>query len=311
MGRLTVFGMVGAVLLAGCGSPDDPAGDDVAAGPRAQLDRGDHAKFAAAFSANDAEVCREAGAAFTAKFADASPADPAFVAASTAVVAVTPSDAGRDAVLELLPVLLKADAAALPDRCKPLVVAGLTGPAGRKRLAARLALHPKIDARAELVPLLADGDAGVRLAALLAVGPVTEDAPAVVGPEAVFPLLHDADAEVRALATDVLRGRGLSLAQLSLARQLTHPDPAERLRLLTDLTRTETVKDAGPWLERLSRDADPAVRLGAARVACELELEFTGWLDRLAASDPDGTVRRWAGYYQRQCAAVRQTGHAR
>ena len=101
----------------------------------------------------------------------------------------------------------------------------------------------------------------------------------------------------------------LDAAQVQLARQLASPDTAERLRLLVDLQWAgDAVRDPGPWLERLSRDPNPAVRLGAARVAYERRLTFAGWLDHMADTDPDPTVRHWAGYYRERSAAVRQAG---
>ena len=61
--------------------------------------------------------------------------------------------------------------------------------------------------------------------------------------------------------------------------------------------------DPEPWLERLSRDPDPAVRAGAARVAVEVAAErrlpVPVWVARLADADPDPTVRRIAGFYRR------------
>ncbi len=268
-------------------------------------------RFTALFESDRPDDGRAAATAFADKFAEADPADPAFVAWCQCLVrgAVAPSDAGAAAMLDLVPTLLRATDPGLPTLCRPLVAAGLRGTPEAKLLAVRHALHPKLNARADLVPLLADADATVRRAALLAVGPATDDGSEVVGTEDLFHALHDADAEVRDLAAAALRSRGLNLSQVSLARQLSHPDPAERMALLTDLGTEEAVKDAGPWLERLSRDADPAVRLGTARVAFEMRLQFTGWLDRLCRTDPDATVRRWATYYQQQAALVRQAGH--
>ena len=268
-------------------------------------------RFAALFESDRPDDCRAAATAFAEKFAAAAPTDPAFVAWCQCLVrgTVAPSEAGAAAMLDLVPTLLRANDPGLPALCRPLVAAGLRGTAEAKLLAVRHALHPKLNARADLVPLLADPDATVRRAALLAVGPATDDGTEVVGTEELFHALHDADAEVRDLAAAALRSRGLNLSQVSLARQLSHPDPAERMALLTDLGTEEAVKDAGPWLERLSRDADPAVRLGTARVAFEMRLQFTGWLDRLCRADPDATVRRWATYYQQQAALVRQAGH--
>ncbi len=145
---------------------------------------------------------------------------------------------------------------------------------------------------------LADENAEVRRAAVLAVGLVPEGTSAAVPDDDLFPRLHDADAEVRELTASALRGRGLTDEQVQLARQLASPAVAERLKLLVDLTDSDGVKDVGPWLERLSRDPEPAVRLGAARLAVECRVVFAGWLDRLADADPDPLVRQGATYWR-------------
>ena len=145
---------------------------------------------------------------------------------------------------------------------------------------------------------LADDNAEVRRAAVLAVGPVADGQSPLVPDDDLFPRLHDADKEVRELAAAALRGRGLTDIQVQLARQLASPDPGERLKLLVDLTDSDGVADVGPWLERLSRDPEPAVRLGAARLACECKVVFAAWLDRMADGDPDPLVRQWSGYWR-------------
>ena len=70
----------------------------------------------------------------------------------------------------------------------------------------------------------------------------------------------------------------------------------------------ESLGEPGPWLERLSRDGDPAVRAGAARVACERKLPFANWVRRLAMEDPDAGVRRVAGFHRGRMD-VQQAGH--
>ena len=59
----------------------------------------------------------------------------------------------------------------------------------------------------------------------------------------------------------------------------------------------------------MSRDADPAVRAGAARVAYECKLAFAGWLDHLAKDDPDGTVRRIVQFHRSRAAELKQVGY--
>jgi hypothetical protein len=114
---------------------------------------------------------------------------------------------------------------------------------------------------------------------------------------------------VRKLCESALVARGRSADEVAFGRRLTHPDPGERLGLLLDLRwADDAVKDVGPWLERLGRDPDPAVRAGAARVAVECRVPFAGWVDKLAAEDPDPTVRRVAGYYRGLAGGVSPAG---
>jgi HEAT repeat protein len=189
------------------------------------------------------------------------------------------------------------------DPCREIVKAGLG--AENKRSAIRFA--GTLGLKAEVVPLLNDADAGVRRAAMAAVGPAGVGTP-VIEAEELFRWLNDPDAEVRLLCEAALSTRGLEPEQIEAGRKLAHPDAGERLGLLIDLQRNRAAfRDLGPWLERLSRDPDPAVRAGAARVAYESKLEFTGWLDRLAG-DPDGTVRRIAAYHKGRAEQLKQAG---
>src|SRR5947207_625450 len=70
-------------------------------------------------------------------------------------------------------------------------------------LAVRLALHPDIKMRADLVPLLGDPAAEVRRAALCAVAAVADGEP-LVGDEELFRWLHDPDGGVRKACHDAL-----------------------------------------------------------------------------------------------------------
>jgi HEAT repeat protein len=211
-------------------------------------------------------------------------------------------DAGCRAVLEVLPTVLKRTGNAHAARCREAVAVGLKMPDPAARvLAVRLALHPDVGMRAELLPLLGAPEPEVRRAALVAIA--SADGEPAVGDEELFRWLHDPDEGVRTVCHDVLVGRDRSEAEIALGRRLAHPDPGERLKLLLDLRHDDDVADPEPWLERLSRDAEPAVRAGAARVATEVTAArrqtCPGWVARVADADPDATVRRVAAYFRR------------
>jgi len=216
----------------------------------------------------------------------------------------TADPAGRVALLEFLPTLVKCGGAAHAAKCRDAAAAGLKMPAVGNRLAAiRVAMHPQVRLRADVLPLLDAPEAEVRRAALFAVGPAT-DADPVIGDEELFHWLHDLDGGVRAVCLDALASRGRTDAEIALGRRLADPAAGERLKLLLDLRHDDDVADPEPWLERLGRDPDPGVRAGAARVAVELADErrvpAPVWVGRLADADPDATVRRVAHFYRSQ-----------
>lgn len=241
--------------------------------------------------------------------------DPRAVTLCGQVLATFPGsgEAAPAAVLGLLPTVLKRTGGAHAGKCREVVAAGLRMPVTAARLlAVRVAMHPQVKMRSDLVPLLSAADAEVRRAALFAVGPATDD-DAVLGDEDLFRWLHDPDGGVRKVCHDALVSRGRTDAEIGLGRRLTHPEPGERLNLLLDLRYDDDVADPEPWLERLSRDAEPAVRAGAARVAVEVaadrRLAAPVWVGRLADADPDPTVRRVAAYFRTlPTAGVRPAG---
>jgi hypothetical protein len=263
------------------------------------------------FRAGDPPACAAAANALRERFAGLPAADPALAAAAERLRAADPfAPAGTEAVLGLVPELLRSSDPACVAACRDLVRLGLAAPsADAKVQAIRLALRPDANLAADVVPLLNDPDPGVRSAALLAVGP-PGDGPPVVGDEELFRWLNDPDPGVRKLCSSALVARGRSADEVEFGRKLTHPDVRERLGLLLDLRwADDSVKDVGPWLERLSRDPDPAVRAGAARVAVECRVLFAAWVDKLAAEDPNPTVRRVAGYYRGLASGVVPAGH--
>ena len=147
------------------------------------------------------------------------------------------------------------------------------------------ALRPEVDCLEAIVPLLADPAPEVRRAAVLALGPA-RDGRAAVADDELLRCLHDSDAEVRRLCEMGLRSRGRSPRDIRLGRRYAAPDPAERQKLLIDLADEEEL-DVTVWLERLTADADPAVRAGAARVAVDRRADLGARLEQMSRSDPD------------------------
>lgn len=210
-------------------------------------------------------------------------------------------DAGKRALVQLVPTILKRTGNAHGQRCRAIAVEALKMPDAATRLAAtRLALHPEVRLRAELVPLLAAPEPELRGAALFALA--AADGEQAITDEELFRWLHDADAGVRKVCHDALVGRDRSDPEIALGRRLTHADPNERLKLLLDLRYDDDVHDPEPWLERLSRDPEPAVRAGAARVAVELadarQVPRPAWVARVADADAHPTVRFVAAHYR-------------
>jgi hypothetical protein len=216
--------------------------------------------------------------------------------------------AGQRAVLELMPTVLKKAGPEYAPRFRAVVATGLkSGDPGVRVVATRLALHPAANLRPDLLPLLAAPEAEVRQAALFAaaVAGAGEGEP-LLADEELFRWLHDPDEGVRRVCREALVGRDRSESEIGLGRRLVDPDPLERLKLLLDLRYDDDVSDPEPWLERLSRDPEPAVRAGAARVAVEVAAERRlprpAWVNRVADADADATVRRVARFFRGQPA---------
>jgi hypothetical protein len=273
-------------------------------------------KLAEAVRDGDDAARAAAAAALGKHLANLPDNDPAALLAATAVLDAchaAPAD-GQRALIKLLPAVLKRTGPAFAPQCRAVVSAGLKAADPETRLAAaRLAMHPDIKLRAELVPLLAAVEPEVRGAALFGCAEASDGEP-LVGDEDLFRWLHDADPGVRKICRDALVARDRSEGEIALGRRLTHPDPAERLKLLLDLRYDDEVADPEPWLERLSRDAEPAVRAGAARVAAEVaaarNVSSPAWVGRIADADAHPTVRFVAAHYRSRPAAppVRQVG---
>jgi HEAT repeat protein len=217
-------------------------------------------------------------------------------------------EAGQVAVFELVPTMIRGATPELLAQARESVKAGLaTGPKEVACKAVRLAMRPELQLKAEIVPALRRPEAAVRKEAMLAIGPAVGEND-VIGNEELFPWLHDADAEVRLVCEAALSTRGMEPEQIEAARKLSHPDVSERLKLLVELRSAgKALGEPGPWLERLSRDAEPAVRAGAARVACERKIPFAGWVKRLAQEDPDAGVRQVAEFHRHR-TDIQQAG---
>jgi hypothetical protein len=234
--------------------------------------------------------------------------EPCYASAAEAVLISIPNlnDEAVEVALAITPTTILEPT--LASRTKEAVTAALAGSSEAKAAACRVATRPGIDLAEAVVPLLADPDAAVRKAAVLAIGPVNSGTP-VIGEEELFKLLSDPSASVRQVAAASLGMRGLEPQQIELGRKLAHPDARERMALLLELKFAgEVVKDPGPWLMRLSKDADPAVRAGAARVAFECRVSDIGWMDELAERDPDPLVRQIAEHYRKRSRDVRTVG---
>jgi hypothetical protein len=226
------------------------------------------------------------------------------VALSAAILDAFPTatDPGKRAILNLVPTLLKRTGNTHARRCRAVVAEALKVEDFDTQLAAaRLAIHPEIKLRAELKPLLTSPEPQMRGAALFAVALGGDGEPAM-SDEELFRWLHDPDAGVRKICRDALVSRDRTDLEISLGRRLTHPDAAERLKLLLDLRYDDDVPDPEPWLERLSHDPEPAVRAASARVAVEVanarSLPCPAWVARVADADPHPTVRFIAAYYR-------------
>lgn len=182
--------------------------------------------------------------------------------------------------------------------CRNLASLGLNDVNPKSRVAAlhltmREAMQTEHDILQQAVPLLRDGEAEVRRAAVLALGPAQE----LVSEEDLLPLLHDRDPHVQQLCELALRGRGLQDRHVELARLISDDRPAARLQVLQHLHRGSDL-DANIWLRRLSQDPAPAVRAAAVRaVAAQPNVELRDRLLEMISEDTSPTVRELAAHY--------------
>lgn len=215
------------------------------------------------------------------------------------------STPGRSAALDLLPLVLSTNDRNIALQAKKMVASAAKSESVEVRIQAiAAALRPEVDCLEEIAPLLQDPDVEVRRVAVLALGPVRDGSQPAVNDDGLLRCLHDSDSEVRRLAEMGLRSRGRSPRDIRLGRRYAAPEPAERQKLLIDLAYEEEL-DVSVWLERLTTDADPAVRAGAARLAAERKTNLGGRLEQMGRSDPDATVRQIAEYYRRKMLTSR------
>jgi hypothetical protein len=217
---------------------------------------------------------------------------------------VTSDANGQRTILAMFPdVLVKLGTSQHVTEFRGMVVDGLASPdAATRLLAIRLAIHPELNLRGEVKALLSAAEPEVRQAALFAVATAPDGE--LIGDEELFRWLHDPDEGVRIVCRDALVARNRTESEIAMGGRLVDPDPRERLKLLLDLRYDREVLDPEPWLERLGRDPDPAVRAGAVRVAIDVSrnqgLSSPAWVTRIAESDGDATVRRVAAFFHRE-----------
>lgn len=215
------------------------------------------------------------------------------------------STPGRAAALDLLPAVLAPNDQTIAARVKDIVLATTKSESFDVRVQAiAAAMRPEINCLDAIVGLVDDTAAEVRRAAVLAIGPIRDGSKTILADDSLLRCLHDQDEEVRRLAEMSLKSRGRTPRDIRLGRRYAAPDPAERQKLLIDLAFEEEL-DVSVWLERLTNDADPSVRAGAARVAAEKRADLGDRLGQMSKSDPDATVRRIAEFYRQKLLAGR------
>ncbi len=205
------------------------------------------------------------------------------------------------AVLELMALILGQDTTTNSEiirHAKNMVNSGLRDSEATVRLAAiRLAVNPAMQLHEQIVPLLSKGSmdpsGDVRQLALLAVGEYQK----LISTDEVCLLLMDDEEEVRQTAERVLKLRGLSPMHIKMAKLVNDPMPASRAEVPA-LVLGSSDLDSYLWMERLTRDPDPAVRAATARAMAQAgDDRLTSLLKKLKDEDRDPTVRQVAQYY--------------
>jgi HEAT repeat protein len=191
-----------------------------------------------------------------------------------------------------------SDSATILKSCRQLVEAGLKDDRPECRAhAARLAAAPELKALDLVPPLIlgraADPDPEVRRTALVLIAGHEELAPI----ESLLPVLHDDSEAVRSVCAKALRGRGLTVEQIQLAKLLTDPRAAVRAQVPAKVVEFPDL-DTRVWLNQLSRDSSPAVRAAVIRTFGEhQDAHLRDRIREMATADPSSTIRQLAEYY--------------
>jgi len=187
------------------------------------------------------------------------------------------------------------------DVCRAMAERGIEdGSPGPRCAALRLLLREPMRTDKELlakaVPLLRDKAVTVRRVALLVLASESD----LVRDEALLPLLHDEDLEMQDLCQSALSKRGLTSDDLKLARLISDPSPARRIRVLLHFHQMPDLNHA-EWLRQLCQDPSSAVRAAAVRAAGDFpRVDLSDRLREIAQNDPCDAVRLNAAYYLRQ-----------
>lgn len=207
------------------------------------------------------------------------------------------SDPGRSATNS------RGSAEALIAQAKAWIVAGLKDDNPAVRAAAvKLAVVPQLHAEELLPPLLlgarADPSPEVRHLVILALG----EADVLLTIDQICRFLSDETPLVRLTAERVLRARGLPDKQLKIGKLMYQSDPAARAEVAALVCECPEL-DSFLWLERLSRDPVPAVRVAAVRaISRQQDQRGLTLIRHLASEDTDPTVQEIARFFLLQRA---------
>ena len=250
---------------------------------------------------DDPAVCQAARDGFETLWKGCPDGDATRAELAAAFFAAEPrfSTPGRSAGLDLLPALVAGKTDALSEKAAAMIATAAKSDSVDVRVQAiATCMQPGLDAAELILPLLNDPSPEVRRAAVLALGPARDRAVLLTDDE-LLNWLHDRDPEVRRLCEMSLRSRGRTPRDIHLGRLYTSPEPSVRQKLLLELADEEEL-DVTVWLERLTNDADPAVRAGAVRVAADRRAGLLARLTQMGKADPDATVRRIAAFYSQR-----------